>query len=428
MHRPLWFYGDKAGYEQIEEVLKDRKFTLFSRHHHHYLKAERHGATHYILATTGGGSNLRGVEVGEFEHISWITMKEDGPIVAHISLDGIHDDNIVTEDNYELTQALRMGNWFNWDPILHDQSGMDKATTILKIINTGKEPLHVKGSLNKFPGIQFQPEHIDQLIPAGTIKEIPVVLSASETIDIHKINETGPKIELMGSYTINGKDVQLPAQKTLFFDWTHSIPNTAENMKIDGNLKDWDTVRFTKIENPITIQEDWDWKGKEDGSWKFATVKDNKFLYIAIEAYDDFTIFSDNDQLLNRQDKFLIHLDPRKVNNRQYPGQILEIEFGPGMHTKAPLININNKKVKIIASVIKKEDGFIGEIAIPLSYIEQHQGKKWSSIRLNIGWMDHDRPENTKPSILWWRPLFGSSTDDPRFANFEKESLQSRLR
>jgi hypothetical protein len=26
-----------------------------------------------------------------------------------------------------------------------------------------------------------------------------------------------------------------------------------------------------------------------------------------------------------------------------------------------------------------------------------------STFRLNFGWMDHDRPENTKPSVLWWR-------------------------
>ncbi|MBP7141949.1 MAG: hypothetical protein KBA71_08580 [Opitutaceae bacterium] len=27
-----------------------------------------------------------------------------------------------------------------------------------------------------------------------------------------------------------------------------------------------------------------------------------------------------------------------------------------------------------------------------------------SGFRLNIGWTDVDRPENTKPSMLWWRP------------------------
>jgi len=32
------------------------------------------------------------------------------------------------------------------------------------------------------------------------------------------------------------------------------------------------------------------------------------------------------------------------------------------------------------------------------------------TFRLNIAWMDHDRPENTKPSVLWWR--------DPAVAEF----------
>ena len=33
--------------------------------------------------------------------------------------------------------------------------------------------------------------------------------------------------------------------------------------------------------------------------------------------------------------------------------------------------------------------------------------------RLNVGWQDHDRPENTKPSVLWWR-----SGDVPEFGVF----------
>ena len=36
--------------------------------------------------------------------------------------------------------------------------------------------------------------------------------------------------------------------------------------------------------------------------------------------------------------------------------------------------------------------------------------------RLNVGWQDHDRPENTKPSVLWWR-----SEDVAEFGSFSLE-------
>jgi hypothetical protein len=40
--------------------------------------------------------------------------------------------------------------------------------------------------------------------------------------------------------------------------------------------------------------------------------------------------------------------------------------------------------------------GLVAEFSLPLP-----AGEK--SFHLNIGWQDHDRPENTKPSVLWWR-------------------------
>jgi len=58
------------------------------------------------------------------------------------------------------------------------------------------------------------------------------------------------------------------------------------------------------------------------------------------------------------------------------------------------------------------------ELAIPLNVVEDIQGENWTSIRLNFGWMDHDRPENTKPSVLWWRPVWGSDQDDAGMSVF----------
>ena len=40
--------------------------------------------------------------------------------------------------------------------------------------------------------------------------------------------------------------------------------------------------------------------------------------------------------------------------------------------------------------------GLVAEFSLPLP-----AGEK--SFHLNLGWQDHDRPENTKPSVLWWR-------------------------
>jgi hypothetical protein len=97
MHRPLWFFADRQGYDAVEAALAGRKYTLFSGHHHQYMKGERQGMAHYILATSGGKSALRGKEYGEFDHVTWVTMTDDGPVVVNLELSGIVPDDIQVE-------------------------------------------------------------------------------------------------------------------------------------------------------------------------------------------------------------------------------------------------------------------------------------------------------------------------------------------
>src|SRR5271156_6304585 len=49
---------------------------------------------YYQLATTGGGSRLRGIEYGEFDHVAWVTMKKEGPVLANLLLEGVLADDL----------------------------------------------------------------------------------------------------------------------------------------------------------------------------------------------------------------------------------------------------------------------------------------------------------------------------------------------
>ncbi len=62
---------------------------MFAGHEHRYQRFIRRGMNYYQLATTGGGSSLRGLRRGEIDHFAWVTMKKDGPVVANVLLDGI---------------------------------------------------------------------------------------------------------------------------------------------------------------------------------------------------------------------------------------------------------------------------------------------------------------------------------------------------
>jgi hypothetical protein len=96
LHRPLWTESrvEATGWLEVERALADRPYTVFAGHVHSFRKFVRQGRDYYQLATTGGDSLLRGVEHGEIDHVAWVTMKRDGPLVANVLLDGVLTDDL----------------------------------------------------------------------------------------------------------------------------------------------------------------------------------------------------------------------------------------------------------------------------------------------------------------------------------------------
>ena len=97
MHEPL-FIGQEGklheGWAKIEKMLEDRPHTVFGGHNHNYAKYEKHGRSYIRLATTGGASNLSGIGEGNFDHVVWVTMMEQGPRIANLMLSGILPENV----------------------------------------------------------------------------------------------------------------------------------------------------------------------------------------------------------------------------------------------------------------------------------------------------------------------------------------------
>jgi serine/threonine-protein phosphatase CPPED1 len=103
LHRPIWTGKDleKNGWAPVEKALAGRKYNVFVGHVHRYQVYERNGTQYYQLATTGGGSRLRGQEYGEFDHIAWVTMKKETPVITQVMLDGILPGNSKIPDSDE---------------------------------------------------------------------------------------------------------------------------------------------------------------------------------------------------------------------------------------------------------------------------------------------------------------------------------------
>jgi hypothetical protein len=108
LHRPLWI-DNPPTWQPIEALFEGRPRTVFAGHHHTYKVTAIGGFHYYSLATTGGVSSLAGPADGQFDHLVWVTMTDDGPRVANLMQDGIWSDNPVAEavGEFELTSAIR---------------------------------------------------------------------------------------------------------------------------------------------------------------------------------------------------------------------------------------------------------------------------------------------------------------------------------
>lgn len=104
LHHPVWNAKDLEtnGWLDVEKKLADKPYTAFCGHVHVFHKFIRNGRNLYQLATTGGGSSMRGAEYGEIDQVAWVTMKDEGPVISHIGLHGVYRDDlapIVTEES-----------------------------------------------------------------------------------------------------------------------------------------------------------------------------------------------------------------------------------------------------------------------------------------------------------------------------------------
>lgn len=385
-HRPLWREPNQAGYEQIRAALQGRKYTVFASHYHTYLKGIHDGMNHYVLATAGGGSDLRGAEVGELDHVTWVTMQPDGPVVANLALAGILPDDLVTEETHGRIAALRDGTWLKIAPRVHDAPDFTRLELALEFLNPTDHPLRIRGSLSRSAGVEFMPARVERVIPPQQTLTMPVLLKATGgAAALHALNEAGLEVTLTASYDVDGKAVTLPATHPLRFDWKRTVATAAGPVTPDGALSEWPTEGFTVVTRPMFMKEGWDWKGADDGRFRFAVQQHDGRVFVAVETFDDRVISAAGADEL--QDKLMVR-----------------IRTAAGETTLAGVAGTATEN----AVVVSTANGLRAEFSLPLAADDR-------TFHLNVGWLDHDRPENTKPSILWWR--------DPAVAEFGEFSL-----
>ncbi|MGM7723504.1 metallophosphoesterase family protein [Metabacillus sp. Hm71] len=85
MHKPAWKTKDTQ-FQRLEEMLKDRKYTMFAGHLHQLEVMKRNGRDHIQMGRTG--ACWHGEAVGSIDHILWVTVRNGETNFHVIDLNG----------------------------------------------------------------------------------------------------------------------------------------------------------------------------------------------------------------------------------------------------------------------------------------------------------------------------------------------------
>jgi hypothetical protein len=195
MHEPLFekaffkSYGSN-GWEGIEAALQGRKYTVLAGHTHTHDKIIRKGQKYITLATTGGGKNhaKQGPHVGDFDHITWCTMKENGPVFAHIEVEGIWDEDVYTRERAHLVKTV-IGKKFSiaCSPITTKTDMFKSVTTELTLENKTDYTMTLKGHFQQHDLLRPFPYAIETDMPAHSKKVLPLEISSPTEVPIKDI-------------------------------------------------------------------------------------------------------------------------------------------------------------------------------------------------------------------------------------------------
>ena len=401
-HKPLWNDEKNLEWKQIEEALKGRPCTVFAGHTHNYLSQERDGISFITLATTGGGSALRGPAYGEFDHIAWVTMRKDGPRVANLLLDGIYDKDARTSQAASKLGLFSFGAAISASPLAVSSPQFDSATSHLTITNPADTPMRVKVLTETAAGVHVEPGTVAAIVPPQGKHEVDLRVSADSAIPAPQAQPV--VLHWTAAYDGNNtRPVELAGQIVLPVDAPFEIAAAASAPSVDGNLADWGDLPYV-VNQPVDIYTTAQaWKGPHDGSFRFGVSHDDQFLYVAVKCTDNDPCF---DGWKYWEDFAILLVDGRASEKDDIKTAGFSVMAGPELDAaQVEEYSMGKAPDGVKTAGIPAADGFTAEFAIPVSYLNERQGGAWSHVRLNLAFSDFDKTDSRDgATLLYWRP------------------------
>ena len=396
MHQPLWHQDDTRRWRDLEKLLQDRSHTVFAGHEHRYVKERRNNGKYFTLATTGGGSSLRGPDLGEFDHVMWVTMTNHGPVMANLLLNGIWGEDVVTSKTKTIINKLSENPPLQIEPLIVNGKRFKAGESRLKMVNNEDIPMQISLSASNSANLGLFLESPEFTIPPNSVEfttlKYRTVTSASANVPVTlqaEVTLAPPGEPAKVTYPFRYRLQPLPK---------YQLQRSKSPVHIDAALDDWKELEYSFVRDSGKVKVNFDLK------------YDEGYLYMAARVEDD-TVISNGREAAWRQDNVAFGFNAEKssisamsVGRDWYSDEFLQL-VTPA-HDTTPSSLYRDMPEGSAVKCVKTEYGYSAELKVPLSYIESRQGENWQSIRVNVGIDDRDGDGNV--SRFSWKPTWRS--------------------
>jgi hypothetical protein len=432
MHRPLWLSNEgepgRLQFERIEKKLAGRPYTVFAGHFHRYTRHVRNDRRYIVLATTGGGSRLRGPLFGEFDHVAWVTMTDEGPRVANLMLDGIADENVRTTSQAALVEKIDAGWSLHLDGNLVQGGRFGGARLELELVNGGPAAAAFRLELSGSERLRPQPESVDLSLAAGETKRLPVELRVDQPRPPGELPPLG--YEWTARFEVEGQPLELHEHSALPLYAPLALAQPTKPITVDGELDEWSELRFQGKQAAQTPKDNPAWKGFDDLDYRFEAAEGPEHLFIAVDVIDDRWLAKPTRMPWDQDAIELVidaRHDPARANNRGEfePGWVRYgwLSISPG-EARQPIALEPRDRIPagVLIATQRTKAGYAVEIAVPHAVLDRmHHGSPWEAVRLNLIVRDAD-DEPSEDAALWWQPGWHTQENQPASGTFVRRA------
>ncbi|MCA9511655.1 MAG: metallophosphoesterase, partial [Myxococcales bacterium] len=431
VHQPFWdsprIHPD---WLRVEELLGDRDYTVFAGHIHAYTLHRRHDRNYVTLATTGGGSPMRGLLHGEFDHVVQVSVRGDGPSIANLDVEGIQPVDV--RDDALRASVQRVEGAVRAQPMRFAGERFRGGEVEFQLHNDGDAPLAYEGVFEESRDLAASTPRVAGTVPPNSVVPVRVPLVAKRPVAYESLAPARMRWEISTAGP-RGEDVRVDVRSSIAPEREFACGGGAQ-IDVDGDLGEWASLPFSNW-TPAVVERPRFFGGPKDAAVRFGVRCDADYVYLGFDVADD-SIVASPDRVAREQDGLSISIDARPDPARSAGGQgffaaladgslskVIMLGAGPEPSpTPDPIFSVFLPKPPegVRTATRRTDTGYAAELAIPTSALDAMGGGHFDAFRLDVSLNDFDEGEPGH-ATLWWKPSRFGEQAIPGSGTFERK-------